>query len=65
MNIYIVYEINVWAYKQGADSTVTNFYFRAVKMTENGDLDKSKYYRDGLGFDVCRKFSLSDGSVFG
>ena len=33
-------------------------------MTENGDLDKSKYYRDGLGFDVCRKFSLSDGSVF-
>ena len=38
--IYIVYEINLWANTQGANFTLENSLFGAVKLTENDDFDK-------------------------
>ena len=43
MNIYIVYDINLLAYTQGADIARRNSLIRAVKLTKNTDSDKYKY----------------------
>ena len=65
VNIYIVYEINLWAYIQGFDFIFGNFLFRSVELTENNDFEKYKYSVDGIGFGARKTFSLSDCSGFG
>ena len=65
VNIYIVYEINLWSYTHGADFTLRNFSFGAVKLTKNAGPDKYSYLGYGTGFDAHGSFSLSDGSGFG
>ena len=40
VNTYIVYEINLWPFKQRADFTLGNSLLGAVKLTKNADFDK-------------------------
>ena len=40
VNIYIVYEINLWAYTQGADFTLESSLFGAANLTKDADFDK-------------------------
>ena len=42
VNIYIVYEINLWSHTQSADFTLGNSLFGAFKWTKNAD--PNKYY---------------------
>ena len=49
VNIYIVYDVNVWPFKQSVDFT----------------LCKYKYSGYGIEFDAYELFSLSDGGGFG
>ena len=48
----------------GADFTLVNYLFRAVKLTKKTYFDKYKYSGYGIGFDTPRSFSLSTGSGF-
>ena len=50
MNIYIVYEINLWSFRRDDDFTLGNNLFDAVKLTKNADKDKYKYSGYGIGF---------------
>ena len=43
MNIYIVYEIIIWAHTQDTDFTFGSSLFGSVKLTKNADFDKYKY----------------------
>ena len=52
MNIYIVYEINLWLYKHNDGFTLGNSLFGAVKSTKNADCDKCKYSVYCIGFDA-------------
>ena len=54
-----------WSNTQGADFALQNYLFGAVKLTKNVDPDKYIYSDYGVGFDACRRFSLSDDSWFG
>ena len=65
MNIDIAYEINLYSYKQGADFTLGNSFFGAVKLNKTADFDKYKHSGYGIEFDARGGFSLSDGSRFG
>ena len=62
VNIYVVYEINLWSYRQGTDFTLGNFSVGAVKLIKTADFDKSKYSGGSIGYDACGSFSLSHGS---
>ena len=64
MNIFIVYEINLWPYRYDDYSVLGNSMFEAVKFAKNTDIDKYKYSGYGIGFDMPISFSLSDGSGF-
>ena len=48
----------------GADFTLVNYLFRAVKLTKKVYFDKYKQSGYGIGFDTPRSFSLSTGSGF-
>ena len=52
VNIYIVYEIILCSYIQGADFILGNSLFGAVKLTRNGDPDKYFYFEYRIGFDA-------------
>ena len=65
LNIYIVYEINLWQYTQAADFTLGSSLFGVVKLKNNADPDIYCYSGYGIEFDACGRFSLSDGSWFG
>ena len=70
MNIYIVYEINLWPFTVGKDFVLGNSLFGAIKFTKNAtDFDKYKYFIDkyknfGYAIGYGGSFSLSDGSGF-
>ena len=64
MNTYIIYEINLWSYKQNYDFASGNFLFGAFKLARHADFGKYKCSRYGIGFNACTSFSLSDGSGF-
>ena len=64
VNIYIVYEINLYSFKQSADFTLENSLYGAVMLTKNADFDKSKYSEFGIGFDPHISFSFSGGKGF-
>ena len=40
MNIYIIYETNLWPFKQSADFTFGNSFFGTVNLTQNSDFEK-------------------------
>ena len=65
VNIYIVYEINLWLYIVGQDFALRNFLFGAIKLTKNADFGKYKYSEYSIGFHANRSFSLSNGGGFG
>ena len=66
VNIYIVYEINLWPFNVSEDLALENYLFGAVKLTKNiTDFGKYKYFRYGIGYDARRGFTLSDGRGFG
>ena len=52
VNIYIVYEINLWSFNVGKDFALRYSLFGAVKLTENTDLGKYKYSGFGIVFDA-------------
>ena len=56
VNIYIVYETNLWKQIHRANFTLINSLFGAVKLTKNDNFDKGKYFRYGIGFDKCGRF---------
>ena len=64
-NIYIVYEINLWPFKESSDFTLVNFLLGTVKLSKNSDFEKYKYSGYGFGIHARESFSLSDSSVFG
>ena len=55
VNIYIIYEINLWNYFYSDDPTLPKLW--CVKFVKNADVDKYKYSGYGIGFDVHRTFS--------
>ena len=59
ISIYISYTLNPHLKK---DFTLSDCLFGSLKVTENADLDKCKYYSYGIGFDSPSKFSFTDGS---
>ena len=65
MNIYIVYEINLWLFAVGGDFMLGNVLFGATKLTTNADSNKNKYSGYGIGFDASGSFSFSNGNGFG
>ena len=65
VNICIVYEINLWSFKQSDDPTLGNSLFGAIKLVKNTDTDKCKYSGYGIECDTKGAFSLSNGSGFG
>ena len=52
LNIYIVYEINLWLYTLGKNFASGNSLFEIFEMTANDDLDKCKCSGYGTGFNV-------------
>ena len=43
VNVYNIYEINLWLNIQVADFALESSLFGAVKLTKNADPDKYKY----------------------
>ena len=62
VNIYIVYEINLWDRGYDDYPVLENYLFGPVKLTKNPDIDKYKYSGYGIGFDRRGTFSVSGGS---
>ena len=58
LNIYIVYEINLLPFKRSVDFTLGNSLFGVLKLTENADLGKYKYYGYGIGFNAREKYQI-------
>ena len=54
MNIYIVYEMNLWDCGYHDYPTLQNYLFGAVKLVKNAEIDKYKCSGYGNGFDRCR-----------
>ena len=65
VNVYNIYEINLWSFKHNSNLTPGNSLFGTVKLVKNTDADKYKHSGCGIGFDIHGSFSLSDGSRFG
>ena len=63
VNIYIVYEINLWPYNVIRYFVLGNSFFGAVKLTKN--FDKYKYSDFGIGFDARESFLLPNVTGFG
>ena len=61
MNIFIVYEINLWSFRR-SDFTLGKVLFGAARLVKNANEDK--YSGLGVGFDNHGTFSLSNGSGF-
>ena len=60
VNIYIIYEMNLWSYTQDADFALENYLLGAVKSSKNTtDFDKYKNSGYGIEFDAHGSFSLS------
>ena len=58
VNLYAVYEITN-SYNTGNYPTLENALFGAVKITENAEFDKCRYFGYQTGFDRHGTYSLS------
>ena len=56
INIYIVYEINLWNYVYSFNLTLGNSLFGDVKLIKNTDIDKYNYSGYSTGFDMKGTF---------
>ena len=65
INICTFYNINLLPFSVGKDFILGNSLFGVVKLPENTDPEKYKYFDHSSGFDVCASFSLSDVNGFG
>ena len=65
VNIYFVYEINLWSSLQVPNFALINSLFGTVKLTMNLDPNKYEYSGYGVEFGACGSFSLSNGSGSG
>ena len=52
VNIYIVYEMNLWNYVCSSDPTLRNSLLGAVKLVKNTDTDKYNNSGYGIRFDM-------------
>ena len=64
LNIYIVYEINIWLFNLESKFALSCL-FGAAESTKIGDSDKYSHSGYGIGFDKRRIFSLSDNCGYG
>ena len=56
---------NICGHINSIDFILGNSFFGAFKLTKSTpDFGKYKYFGYGIGFDACRRFSLSNGSGF-
>ena len=62
VDIYNVYEINLWSFKQGGDFMLENYLFF---LTKKADFDKHKYSGYAIKFDARGSFSQSDDNRLG
>ena len=62
MNIYVVYKITNFP-KIDSYPTLANALFGGVKLTKNGDIDKYRYFRYGIGFDGKGFYSHPSGGT--
>ena len=58
VNLYIVYELNMWSQDLNAEFTLKHCLFENVSITTNTDTNKYSYSRCGIGFDSCLLISL-------
>ena len=58
VNIYIVYEINLWNYRYSDYPTLGTCLFGTIKLVKNADIDKYKYSGYGTGFDMKETFGF-------
>ena len=58
VNIYIAYEINLWNFVDTSDPALQNSLSGAVKLVKNADIDKYKYSRYGIGYDMKGTFGF-------
>ena len=61
VNIYIVYEIDLWNYVNSSDPALGNSLFCAVKLVKNADIDKYKYFVYDIAFDMKGTFLFLTG----
>ena len=50
VNLYIVYELNIWSQDLNAEFTLKDCLFGAVKLTKNSNRNKNSYSGYGIGF---------------
>ena len=60
VNIYVVYELGASS-SHDSDPTIQNFFFGAVTLNKNADIERYKYSAYGIGFDRRSSFSFNDG----
>ena len=63
VNIFIVYELDIWSRDSNTDFTLKDCLFGAVNVTKNVDPDKYVYTGYRIGFDSRSALSLPDGSI--
>ena len=56
INIYIVYEVNLWNYVYSFNLTLGNSLLGVVKLIKNADIDKYSYSGYSIGFDMKGTF---------
>ena len=60
VNLYIVYELNIWSQDLNDEFTLKDCFFRAVKLTKNAIPNKYSYLGYGIEFDSRSLDSISN-----
>ena len=60
VNMYIVYETNLWDCGYDFYLILENSLLDAFKLVKNADIDKYEYFGFGIGFDRSRTFSIAN-----
>ena len=58
VNLYIVYELNIWWQDLNAEFTLKDRLFGAVKLIKNANPNKHSYWGYGIRFDSGSIFSI-------
>ena len=61
VNIYIVYDLKFSL--NNFDPTLQNFFFGAIKLAKNSDIEKYEHAGYGIGFDSKGTFPHSSGRI--
>lgn len=65
VNMYIMYELNLWSHDLGTNPTLVSCLIVAFKLAKNADIDECGYSGYAIRFDVSSVFPLSNGNGFG